>query len=259
MLVAGIDVGSVATKVVVMYDTNTYHKTVPTGWSPREAGLNAYRSLLSESGLSESQVDFVVGTGYGRIALPFVGKSVTEITCHARGAVHLVPDCNLIIDVGGQDSKVIKTNNKGQVLDFVMNDKCAAGTGRFLQVMAAALGNDVSELSDLAHNKTPLALNSMCAVFAESEVVGLLANGHDRGEIVAGLHQSIAKRLMTMVQRMGAADKITFTGGVARNENLRQCLEEILGAKVIVTEQCQLAGAMGAALIAQDMINKRGE
>ncbi|MGE5415318.1 MAG: acyl-CoA dehydratase activase [Acidobacteriota bacterium] len=259
MLFAGIDVGSVATKVVLMNETNIYHKTVPTGWSPREAGLDAYHSLLSEAGCGESQVDFIVGTGYGRIALPFVGKSVTEITCHARGAVHLVPDSQVVIDVGGQDSKVIKTNDKGQVLDFAMNDKCAAGTGRFLQVMASALGNDVSELAELARDKRPLALNSMCAVFAESEVVGLLANGHDRGEIVAGLHQSIAKRLVTMVQRMGTPEKVTFTGGVARNENLRQCLADMLGAQVIVTEQCQLAGAIGAALIARDMINKRGE
>jgi len=156
-----------------------------------------------------------------------------------------------VIDIGGQDSKAIKIDPQGQVLDFAMNDKCAAGTGRFLQVIAAALGNDVSELSEMAAGRTPLALNSMCAVFAESEVIGLLASGHDKGEIVAGLHHSIARRIASMVGRLGSFDRVAFTGGVARNDSLRQCLESVLGTDVIVPENCQMAGALGAALIAR--------
>ncbi|MDD3880339.1 MAG: acyl-CoA dehydratase activase, partial [Syntrophomonas sp.] len=224
-------------------------------WSPRETGLATYQGLLQELGHSEDDVDFVVGTGYGRISLPFVSKAITEITCHARGAAHLVNDSTMVIDIGGQDSKIIKIDQKGKVLDFVMNDKCAAGTGRFLQMIAAALGLDVAELSELSRGKTPLTLNSMCAVFAESEVIGLLAAGRDKGEIVAGLHQSIARRIASMAQRMGKAARITFTGGVARNEGLCSCLREVLGAEIIVPAECQLAGALGAALLARDYLS----
>ncbi|HOV42889.1 MAG TPA: acyl-CoA dehydratase activase [Syntrophothermus lipocalidus] len=259
MLVAGVDVGSVATKVAVIDGDKTYCRLAPTGWSPRDAGLRTFRELMADLGVSEKQVDFVVGTGYGRISLSFVDKAVTEITCHARGAAHMVPGSAAVIDVGGQDSKVIKIDHRGRVLDFIMNDKCAAGTGRFLQVTAAALGADVSELADLARGKKPVHLSSMCAVFAESEVIGLLAAGRDKGEIVAGLHRSIARRIASMVQRLGLVDRITFTGGVARNEDLRLCLEAELGAEVVVPEQCQMAGAVGAALIARDQVEGKAQ
>ena len=257
MLVAGVDVGSVATKVVIIKNDTFYYRAAPTGWSPREAGAKVFKELLSDLGYVEEQVDFVVGTGYGRVSLGFANKAVTEITCHARGAAYLVPGGSMVIDIGGQDSKAIKIDNQGQVLDFAMNDKCAAGTGRFLQVIAATLGNEVSELSELAAGKSPLALNSMCAVFAESEVIGLLASGHDKGEIVAGLHQSIARRIASMVGRLGSSGRVTFTGGVARNESLRRCLEDVLGMEVIVPEMCQMAGALGAALIAQGYCSQR--
>ncbi|NLW45385.1 MAG: 2-hydroxyglutaryl-CoA dehydratase [Syntrophomonadaceae bacterium] len=251
MLVAGVDVGSVATKVAIIKDDTFFFRAAPTGWSPRQAGAQVLQDLLSELGFEKEQLDFVVATGYGRVSLEYADKRVTEITCHARGAAYLVPGCSLVIDIGGQDSKAIKIDKEGQVLDFVMNDKCAAGTGRFLQVIAAALGNDVSELSELAADKMPVALNSMCAVFAESEVIGLLASGHDKGEIVAGLHHSIARRIAGMVGRLGPSDRVIFTGGVAKNESLRRCLEDVLGMEVVVPEMCQMAGALGAALIAQ--------
>jgi predicted CoA-substrate-specific enzyme activase len=251
MLVAGVDVGSVATKVVIIKDDTFYFRTAPTGWSPRQAGTEVLQDLLSDLGYRKEELDYVVATGYGRVSLGFADKTVTEITCHARGAAYLVPGCPMVIDIGGQDSKAIKIDPQGQVLDFAMNDKCAAGTGRFLQVIAAALGNDVSELSEMAAGRTPLALNSMCAVFAESEVIGLLASGHDKGEIVAGLHHSIARRIASMVGRLGSFDRVAFTGGVARNDSLRQCLESVLGTDVIVPENCQMAGALGAALIAR--------
>lgn len=254
MIVAGVDVGSISTKVAVLTPEKISYRMAPTGWSPRESGFDTYRGLLEELGHSEDEVDFVVGTGYGRISLPFVSKALTEITCHARGAAHLVTDSTMVIDIGGQDSKIIKIDKNGKVLDFVMNDKCAAGTGRFLQVIAAALGADVTELSELARGKTPLPLNSMCAVFAESEVIGLLAAGRDKGEIVAGLHQAIARRITSMAQRLGKAARITFTGGVARNQGLCESLRAALGAEIIVPEECQLAGALGAALLARDYL-----
>jgi len=254
MLVAGVDVGSVATKVVIIDDNRLLTLITPTGWSPRQAGQEAYAQLLSEAGYTGDQVDYVVGTGYGRISIPFANKTVTEITCHARGASYLSPGSNLVIDVGGQDSKIIKIDSDGRVLDFVMNDKCAAGTGRFLQVIAAALGVDVSELAELSAGQSPITLNSMCTVFAESEVIGLLAEGRTKGEIVAGLHSSIARRIANMAQRLGVTGQVAFTGGVARNEAVRQSLQEQLGVPVVVPEDCQLAGAIGAALIAREAI-----
>lgn len=257
MLVAGVDVGSVATKVALIDRDRTYCRMAPTGWSPREAGWRTFRELLAELGVSENQIDFVIGTGYGRVSLSFVNKAVTEITCHARGAAHMVPGSTAVIDIGGQDSKVIKIDEKGKVLDFVMNDKCAAGTGRFLAVTAAALGVDVSELADIAQGKRPVSLNSMCAVFAETEVIGLLASGRDKGEIIAGMHQAIARRVAGMVQRVGPVTRVAFTGGVARNRDLRLRLEEVLGVKIVVPEQCQMAGALGAALIAKDEVEGR--
>jgi len=256
MLTAGIDIGSMSTKAVIFNGQSYYKAIAPTGWSPRQAAEQVFNDLLKQSEHSPDQIDFIVATGYGRVSIDFADRVVTEITCHARGAAYLVPGTDLVIDIGGQDSKVIRINEQGQVLDFAMNDKCAAGTGRFLQVIAAALGVDVSELASLSAGKSPLTLNSMCTVFAESEVISLISQGKEKGEIIAGLHQSIARRIASMVQRMGAINRITFTGGVARNEGVRESLEQQLGVPVLVPEDCQMAGAIGAALIAQDFCRK---
>ncbi|MDR9755800.1 MAG: acyl-CoA dehydratase activase [Thermacetogeniaceae bacterium] len=256
MLTAGIDIGSMSTKAVIFNGQSYYKAIAPTGWSPRQAAEQVFNDLLKQSEHIPDQIDFIVATGYGRVSIDFADRVVTEITCHARGAAYLVPGTDLVIDIGGQDSKVIRINEQGQVLDFAMNDKCAAGTGRFLQVIAAALGVDVSELASLSAGKSPLTLNSMCTVFAESEVISLISQGKEKGEIIAGLHQSIARRIASMVQRMGAINRITFTGGVARNEGVRESLEQQLGVPVLVPEDCQMAGAIGAALIAQDYSRK---
>ena len=252
MLVAGIDIGSMSTKAVIFNGQRLFKTIAPTGWSPRQAAHQVYDRLLNQSGYTEEQIDYLIATGYGRVSIDFADRVVTEITCHARGAAYLVPGTDLVIDIGGQDSKVIRINDEGQVLDFAMNDKCAAGTGRFLQVIANALGVDVNDLAALSKGQTPLALNSMCTVFAESEVIGLLTQGKDKGAIIAGLHQSIARRIASMAQRMGASNRVTFTGGVAINEGVQASLEEQLGVPVQVPKDCQLAGAIGAALIARD-------
>lgn len=254
MLVAGIDIGSTSTKAVLFNDLRLFKTIAPTGWSPRQAAHQVYSRLLNQSGYTEEQIDCLVATGYGRVSIDFADRVVTEITCHARGAAYLSPGTDLVIDIGGQDSKVIRINGQGQVLDFAMNDKCAAGTGRFLQVIANALEIDVSDLAALSAEQTPITLNSMCTVFAESEVIGLLTQGRAKGEIIAGLHQSIARRIAGMAQRMGTLNKVTFTGGVARNEGVRANLEEQLGIPVLVPKDCQLAGAIGAALIARDSL-----
>jgi len=181
MICAGVDVGSISAKAA-LYDSAARQVLgvghTLTGWSPRESGNAALHAALDAAQVGMDDVAQIVGTGYGRIALPFANRTLTEISCHARGAFFLAPETRTVVDIGGQDSKVISLDEHGRALDFAMNDRCAAGTGRFLQVMAAALGMDLDDMGDLAlRSKSPAALSSVCTVFAESEVVGLIAQG----------------------------------------------------------------------------------
>lgn len=250
MIGVGIDIGSIASKGVLINDDARYQVIVPTGWSPREAGYAVISALLEKSQLRLQEVHRVYATGYGRVAFKQADETVTEIKCHARGITELYKEVRTIIDIGGQDSKVIQIDDKGRVVDFAMNDKCAAGTGRFLQVMASALGMDVSELGQMEMPAERLSINSMCTVFAESEIIGLLAQGYDKGGIIAGLHQSVGKRVAAMAKRMGIKEKVAFTGGVAMNQGVRRALQEELGCEVMVPHICQYTGALGAALLA---------
>lgn len=252
MFTVGIDVGSITTKAVLLGGRDWRHVVRPTGCSPRQAGREAFEELLGQAGLAHNDVSCVIGTGYGRISLPFIDKAVTEITCHARGAHHLLEGADMVVDIGGQDSKVILTDGRGGVVNFAMNDKCAAGTGRFLEVIAAALGADVSELSDLARGAEPVQISSMCTVFAESEVISLLAQGVEKGRIIAGIHRSVACRVAAMAERLGKGERIIFTGGVAKNDGVREFLSRELGREAVVAPESQLAGALGAALLARE-------
>ncbi|MDP3044171.1 MAG: acyl-CoA dehydratase activase [Bacillota bacterium] len=254
MLTVGIDIGSVATKAVLLNQTEIHRIVYPTGWSPRQAGRQAYEEVLKRGACAPEEIGCVVATGYGRVSLDFADRSVTEISCHARGAHYLRPGVSLVIDIGGQDSKVIRVNGSGRVEDFIMNDKCAAGTGRFLQVMANALGCDVDELGAMISDGEPAKINSMCTVFAESEVIGLLAEGVPKELIVEGLHRSIARRVAAMAARMGQPPMVVFTGGVARNQGVCRALEAELGVPVEVPDLCQYTGAIGAALIGRDKV-----
>jgi len=257
MITVGIDVGSITTKAVLLNGDQWQSLMLPTGWSPRDTGQSAFEQIVANSNLTRDDISYVVGTGYGRISLPFIDKAITEITCHARGAQHLVNGTDMVIDIGGQDSKVILIDEEGNVVNFVMNDKCAAGTGRFLQVMAAVLGADVSELADLAKDAEPVQISSMCTVFAESEVVSLLAQGIPKERIIAGIHRSVAGRVASMAERLGRGERITFTGGVARNDGVRAFLAKELGREVTVAPEPELAGALGAALLARDRAANR--
>lgn len=252
MITVGIDVGSITTKAVLLNGTTWQSVIRPTGCSPRQAGNDVFEELLNGAGLVREDIDYVIGTGYGRISLPFIDKAITEITCHARGAHRLVEGTDMVIDIGGQDSKVIVTDTKGNVTNFAMNDKCAAGTGRFLQVMAAALGADVSELAELSRGAEPVQISNMCTVFAESEVISLLAQGVERERIIAGIHRSVASRIAAMAERLGKGDRIGFTGGVAKNEGVKEFLSRELGRDIIAVPESQLAGALGAAILAQE-------
>ncbi len=251
MITIGIDIGSVATKGVIIHGDYRWSTMVPTGWSPRDAGQLTINQLLDISRFRRSDVERIFATGYGRVAFDAAEKTVTEIKCHARGVAELHPEVRTIIDIGGQDSKVIRVGEGGRVLDFTMNDKCAAGTGRFLQVMATTLGLDVSELGMEEDPDQAMDITSMCTVFAESEIIGLLARGKSKPGIIAGLHNSVGKRVAPMVRRMGVNREIAFTGGVAINPGVRRALEKELGCPLIVADSCQYTGALGAALLAR--------
>ena len=250
MISIGIDVGSVAAKIAA-YDGEKIIGTdlLPTGWSPKSVGEQLLEKILQKTNTPKNRIKSIVGTGYGRVSLPFVDKKVTEITCHGKGAYYIDPEIRTVIDIGGQDSKVIKLNSEGMVVDFLMNDKCAAGTGRFLQVMANALEVDINDLSGLATGAEPANISSMCTVFAESEVVSLVAEGTPKENIAAGLLHSVCNKTYSLVNRVGLEDKVFFSGGVSRNEKLGELLEEKLGVNIISTEESQFLGAIGAAII----------
>lgn len=255
MYSVGIDMGSVAAKAVVFDGQQIVgHCLAPTGWSPRETGRVLYERLLDNLQLEPRQIGTIVGTGYGRISLPFIDRKVTEITCHGRGAHFLDPQIRTVVDIGGQDSKVICLGADGQVLDFIMNDKCAAGTGRFLQVMAHALELDVADLSEIARGAEPQSINSMCTVFAESEVVSLMAEGASKESIAAGLLLSVSKRTAGLAGRVSVNGPVYFSGGVAQNTLLREQLAERLGTEVRTCGYAQLLGAIGAAVIGFEKI-----
>ena len=250
MISIGIDVGSVAAKAAAFDGEKILATAIyPTGWSPKEVGEQLLEDILKKTNAKSEDVKSIIGTGYGRVSLPFVDKAITEITCHGKGAFFMDPDIRTVIDIGGQDSKVIKLNEDGQVIDFLMNDKCAAGTGRFLQVMANALAVDVGDLSDLATGVEPVNISSMCTVFAESEVVSLVAEGTSKETIAAGLLHSVCNKTYSLASRVGIENKVFFSGGVSRNTLIGELLSEKLEVEVISSEESPFLGAIGAAII----------
>ena len=253
--VAGVDIGSVATKVVLFAGGKVLGRAVvPTGVSPQSAAEAALTAASAEAQLPAKPAR-VVTTGYGRRSTQLQGDIVTEITAAARGAHWLgapTGPVHSVVDLGGQDTKVILVHADGSVADFAMNDKCAAGTGRFLSLMAHALEVELGDLGDLSLRATqPVTINATCAVFAESEVVSLIARGRRKEDIVAGIHAAIASRIANMVRQMGGKD-VVFTGGGAKNKGLHKALESALGATIYVPPDPQFVVATGAALIAAD-------
>lgn len=249
MLFAGIDVGSVAAKAVLwnaQQEKIVGHALLPTGWNVREAGLKALEQARGQL----PQPERIVATGYGRVSLDFANKVVTEITCHAVGAHHLFPETGIVLDIGGQDSKVISLSAQGSVENFVMNDKCAAGTGRFLQVLLNILNLDFPALEEAAATGVPASISSQCAVFAETEIVGLLARGRPPCDLVAGVFKSIAQRMRALASRLPMHGQCTFTGGLAQSRTFARFLADELSLPVNVPDQPQLVGALGAAILA---------
>lgn len=250
----GVDVGSTATKVVVVDARGELVHTalMPTGYSSVDAAARA-RKCLEAAGFSPDRSGVrVVATGYGRVAVPFADKVVTEITCHGRGAARLFGGQGTVIDVGGQDTKVIRLRG-GRVIKFVMNDKCAAGTGRFLEVMADRLGVGHDELSELARAGEPIKISSMCTVFAESEVISLVGRGEPRESIARGVVESVVGRVATLAGSAGGAAPYFLTGGLCDNAYVVERLSATLGAPVTTCPEARYAGAIEAALAALDL------
>jgi predicted CoA-substrate-specific enzyme activase len=226
-------------------------RVILTGYNARKAGETVFTELLEKLNRQTRSVDRIVATGYGRNSVELADKAVTEITCHAAGAHFQDPSIRCVIDIGGQDSKAIVLDSTGRVKDFAMNDKCAAGTGRFLEVMARALEVDLDAFGDLSlQADRPAAISSLCTVFAESEVISLIARGERRENIIAGIHESIGSRVVAMAKRVGIQEPLMMTGGVAKNIGVVQALEKKAGCSVKVSAYAQVNGAIGAALIA---------
>jgi predicted CoA-substrate-specific enzyme activase len=254
----GIDIGSLSCDAVIVdeRERRVAATVVPTGARNIEAISRARREVLQSAGIGAEAIAATIATGYGRDRVEDRLASVTEITCHARGIKKLLPSTDVLIDIGGQDSKAMRLDPAGYVIEFAMNDKCAAGTGRFLEAMARALAVDIAELGQLGSGaRGDLSLSSMCTVFAESEVVSLIAEGTDVPDIVQGLHRAIASRIQSMARRV-AADlthlNVAMSGGVARNPGVVLALEQAIGRPISVPPDPDTVGALGAALIARE-------
>ncbi len=254
---AGVDVGSTQTKAIIINEDAEIvgRALLDTGANVIQAAEDAYAEALAESGISQDEVEYVVGTGYGRYRVTFGNSQVTEISCHGRGAVHLFPNTRTVVDMGGQDTKAISVTADGEITDFCMNDKCAAGTGRFLGAASAALDIPLGDLGPVSLQSTkPIKISTTCTVFAESEVLAWIGKGKKIEDILWGVHKSIASRSAGLMRRVGIEDEITFTGGVSRNEGMVKALEERLEKKLNISEDCHYMGALGAAMFALDNI-----
>lgn len=264
MYFAGVDIGSTMTKVVILDDAGAIRARVigPTGAEHRRLANKVMEEALGQAGLSFDEISYVVATGYGRLNVPFADRQITELSCHAKGVASFFPSVRTALDIGGQDAKGLKIRN-GELVDFVMNDKCAAGTGRFLEVLADTLGLKLDELGSIsAKSKNKVKISNTCTVFVRIEVVSRLSEGIPLEDIVAGVHDAIASRAVNMLKRLKIEPAMVFTGGVAKNIGVVKAVRENMGCEVFVPEEPLLSGAIGAALLGKDLALKalaRGE
>lgn len=258
MYTFGIDIGSTSSKAVILKDGTelTAHCVIPLGTGtigPEQAREQVFR----QTGLKPEDMVYTVVTGYGRMNCEYADEQISELSCHAKGIHFLMPEIRTIIDIGGQDAKALKISDKGQLLAFQMNDKCAAGTGRFLDVMARVLEVDVKDLGRLGAMSTKyVGISSTCTVFAESEVISQLAMGTDKCDIINGIHRSVAGRVAGLAHRIGVREQVVMTGGVAQNQGIVKALQDELGHEIHTSPLTQYNGALGAALFAFDKADK---
>lgn len=256
MYTLGIDIGSASSKAVILNDgAKIISSAVVQAGTGTSGPDRVMEELFKKIDIKPQDIDFTVATGYGRFSVKNADKQISEITCHAKGIYYLVPEARTIIDIGGQDAKAISLDNKGNILKFVMNDKCAAGTGRFLDVMARVLEIPLTDMGD-AHFKADnwASVSSTCTVFAESEVISQLSRQVSKENIVAGVHQSIASKACSLVYRIGMKEEIVMCGGVAQDAGVVDAIEKELQKKIIVAPNPQITGALGAALLAYEML-----
>jgi predicted CoA-substrate-specific enzyme activase len=254
---AGIDVGSTMTKAVILNKGIIASIIGPTGPEQRRLANKVMEEALKKADLSLQAITYIVSTGYGRINVPFADKQFTEITCHAKGIVSLFPNAKTIIDIGGQDCKAIKIDATGKITDFVMNDKCAAGSGRFIEVIADTLGVPLDKVGDRSlQSKNPANISNICTIWAQQEVAASLAEGVPISDLLAGVHKSLADRINRMVNRLKVEEAVIVTGGGGKNKGLFRALSEQLGHEILVPEEPLITGALGAALMGKEIVEK---
>jgi len=257
---AGIDIGSTITKVVILNEGIIASIIKPTGPEHRRLANKVMEEALNKVAISFRAITYIVATGYGRINVPFADKQFTEITCHAKGIASLFPNAKTIIDIGGQDIKAIKIDATGRTIDFVMNDKCAAGSGRFIEVIADALGVPLDRVGELSlQSRNPAKISNICTIWAQQEVAASLAGGVPISDLLAGVHQSLADRIVRMVNRLKVEEAVIVTGGGGKNKGLLKALSEQLGREVLVPEEPLITGALGAALLGKEIVEKAKE
>ncbi|HLC27468.1 MAG TPA: benzoyl-CoA reductase, bzd-type, subunit Q [bacterium] len=261
LITSGIDVGSVSSQAVIVADGELYaYASMRTGSNSPDSARNALEWALRDTGMKQENIQYVVGTGYGRVNVPFANKAITEIACHARGANFMAGNSvRTILDMGGQDCKAIHCDEKGKVTNFLMNDKCAAGTGRGMEVIADLLGVPVEQVGELSFNvpEEPEPVSSTCVVFAKSEAMGLLKDGWTKSKVLAAYCLAMAKRVSELLERIGVEKEFFITGGIAKNAGVVKRLEQVIGVSAIQSKyDSQLAGALGAALFGQALLQK---
>jgi predicted CoA-substrate-specific enzyme activase len=258
MIFAGIDIGSRAAKAVLINDGSILSSVIcDTGPESIKTSYMAIEAALKVPGLSLSDIQYTVATGYGRVLVPFANENISEISCHARGINWYFPDVRTILDMGGQDCKAISCDGEGRVTNFIMNDKCAGGTGRFLEMIAEVLNTPLEEIGDLAlESKTAIPFNTICAVFAKSEAIAYLRQGIAKSDTLAGLHEAISSRSVNLLKRVSIEKEFSITGGIAKNRGMVAKLREKTGMEPLISEDPQIIGALGAAIFAQERSTK---
>jgi bzd-type benzoyl-CoA reductase Q subunit len=261
MVTCGIDVGSLSGEAVILVDGRIEsYSIVRTGPESAETAVEALEEALKKGTIQRGEIEYTVSTGYGRVVVPFADRNITEITCHARGAHFFTPTVRTILDMGGQDCKAIRCDDKGKVTRFLMNDKCAAGTGRSMEVMAGLLGIRLEDIGPLSLQATgdPLKVSNTCVVFAKSEVLSLMRQGESTNRILAGLCDGVADRVKSLVRIVGLEEDFVISGGISKNIGVVRRIEEKLGVKAHICFEPQIVGAVGAALLAADLLKRKG-
>lgn len=257
MITAGCDIGSLTAKAVILQDGKMLaSEVILASAQPEQSSIDVMKRAIEKAGIKMEDIEYCVGTGYGRKHIPFMNSPESEIACHGRGAVWQVPSARTVVDIGGQDAKAIKVDEKGNVERYVYNDKCASGTGRFLEIIADSLDIKLEDMGALSGKATEkLTLSNQCVVFAETEIISLVNEGKEIADIINALHQAVANRAASLARGILVAPDAVMTGGVAKNAGMFAALQKALGVKLHSVDNPQINGALGAALFAADKIN----